>query len=66
LLAGEIPLNIKSRNLIACHIGLDLVVPFQDGKELVEVLVAHIFHAKIVDIRQIELANICVSKGLVL
>jgi hypothetical protein len=38
LLAGEIPLDIEARNLVACHIGLDLVVPLQYREEMVEVL----------------------------
>jgi hypothetical protein len=48
-LAGEVPLDIYAHNLVACHIGLDLVVLLQDHKEMVEVLHSHIFHSKIVD-----------------
>ncbi len=48
-LAGEIPLDIQAHNLVACHIGLDLVVPLQDREKMVEVLDAHIFNAEIID-----------------
>jgi hypothetical protein len=40
-------LDIQARNLVACHIGLE-VVPLQDQEEMVEVLNAHVFNAKIV------------------
>jgi hypothetical protein len=49
LLAGEIPLDIQTCNLVACHIGLYLVVPLQDQEVMVEVLNAHVFNAKILD-----------------
>ena len=39
-------MDIDARNFVACHIGLDLVVLFQEREEVVEVLNAHILNAK--------------------
>jgi len=44
----EIPLDIDARNFVARHIGLDLVVLFQEHEEVVGMLNAHILNAKVI------------------
>ena len=41
-------MDVDDRNFVACHIGLDLVVLFQECEEVVEVLSAHILNAKVI------------------
>jgi hypothetical protein len=41
-------LDVDARNFVARHIGLDLVVLFQEREEVVEVLNAHILNAKVI------------------
>jgi len=44
----EDPLDVDARNFFTHHIGLDLVVLFQEREEVVEVLNAHILNAKVI------------------
>ncbi len=46
--ARKAPLDIDVYNLVACHIGLDLVVLFQEREEMVEMLYAYVFDAKVI------------------
>ncbi len=44
----EVPLDVDARNFVARHIGLDLVVLFQECEEVVEVFNAHILNTKVI------------------
>ena len=41
-------MDVDARNFVARHIGLDLVVLFQEREEVVEVLNAHILNTKVI------------------
>jgi hypothetical protein len=41
-------LDVDARNFVTHHIGLDLVVLFQEREEVVEVLSAHILNTKVI------------------
>jgi hypothetical protein len=42
-------LDVDARNLVPCHIGLDLMVLFKEFEEVVEMLNAHILNAKVIN-----------------
>ena len=41
-------MDIDARNFVTHHVGLDLVVLFQEREEVVEVLNAHILNTKVI------------------
>ena len=41
-------MDIDARNFVTHHVGLDLVVLFQEHEEVVEVLNAHILNTKVI------------------
>jgi hypothetical protein len=47
-LAREVPLDIDACNFVVCHIGLDLVVLFQEREEVVEMFDAHVLNTKVI------------------
>ena len=47
--AQKVPLDVDARNLVASHVGLDLVVFFQEREEMVEMLYANVLNAKVVN-----------------
>ena len=46
--AQKVPLDVDARNFVARHVGLDLVVFFQEPEEMVEILYANVLNAKVV------------------
>jgi hypothetical protein len=42
-------LDVDDCNLVACHVGLDLVVFFHEHEEMVEMLYATVLNANVVD-----------------
>jgi hypothetical protein len=42
-------LDVDARNFVACHVGLDLVVFFQEHVEMVEMLYANVLNTKVVN-----------------
>ena len=47
--ARKVPLDVDARDLVAHHVGLDLVVFFQEREEMIEMFYAKVLNAKVVN-----------------